>query len=162
VRILQASVLCILNGHLGKQCFVHSRLHMHKVISTLYTWRCPHPFPTLTGGYRNPMVKESRMHSTEPEQALSTTPPISWRKKVLQISHTSLKVIDSIYFDHQTVVLSLSTYMSYHLNETHISWGSHMLWFAWTPSETCNLFNVVSLSYSTLILSWHILFATVF
>jgi hypothetical protein len=40
----------------------------------------------------------------------------------------------------------------------HILWGSHILWFAWTLSETHNLFNVVSLSYrwcSTIMLSWH-------
>jgi len=131
MRILQASVLCILNERLEKQCFVHSRLHIHKVISTLYTWCRPHPLSTLTKGYHNLMVKESWMHSTVPEQVLSTTPPISWGKKVLQISHTSLKVTDVTYFDHQKVVLSLSTYaMSYHLNETHILWGSHMLQFA--------------------------------
>lgn len=79
------------------------------------------------------------------------------------LSHSSLKVIDVTYFDDQNVVLSLSTYaMPYHLNDTHILWGSHMLWFAWTLSETYNLFKVVSLSYrrcSTLMLSRHIQFA---
>ena len=94
MRILRASVLCILNEHLEKQCSVHSRLHIHKVISTLYTWCCPHLLSTLKKGYHNPMVTESWKHSTEPEQVLSTTPSISRGKKVLQISHTSLKVTD--------------------------------------------------------------------